>query len=416
MAQETYSELWRALQLHSPVLPTTLAQQFIRSRFRDIRRKRLWSWRIAQGQFITPNVYSTGLATATINSKIITGSGTAWTSALVGLQFRFGTVAPIYTIVEVDSPTQLQIDMPYGGAQPATAAGYQIFVAYLTPPADFQDFISLKDTFNNYRLWLHLSQEQLDTYDAQRAWSGTPYGVADYRYSTSPTAGSVGAAVQVVGTPGDAAPVTFGTYSGRTNTVFAITITSGGGPGTAQFTWAQNGGAANGPFVTSQSPFLMASGVTVQFPSNIGPFVLGDVFVSACTPGFTAQIPMYELWPYSLSQRVYPFIYDKRFPDLDDPNGIVPPFIDADILVKGALADVCRWRGTSTTPNPMYGLDTALSFEKEFQMKVAEMEREDDETYLVDVRYQISSWQGLGMAPMPFAMGADWAQSHGVSA
>ena len=416
MAQETYSELWRALQLHSPVLPTTLAQQFIRSRFRDIRRKRLWSWRIAQGQFVTPTVYSTGLASATVGSPVITGSGTAWTTALVGRQFRFGTTAPIYTIIEVDSATQLQIDFPFGGVQSPSATGYQIFVAYLTPPSDFQDFITLKDTFNNYRLMLHLTQEELDTYDTQRAQSGNPYGVADYRYSTAPTAGSVGSATMVVGTQGDAAPVTFGTFTGRSAALYSIVITTGGPVGTAQFTWAFNGGAPNGPFATAQSPFLMSNGVTVQFPSNIGNYVLNDVFVTSCQPGFTAQVPMYELWPYSMSQRVYPFIYDKRFPDLDDPNGIVPPFIDPDVLVKGALADVCRWRGSQTTPNPMYGLDTAMSFEKEFQMKVAELEREDDEVYLVDVRYQITSWMGLSMAPFPLAMGANWAQTHGVSA
>lgn len=414
--QETYAELWRSLQLHSPVLPTTLAQQFIKSRFRDIRRKRLWSWRIAQGQFITPTAYTTGLALGTVGSQVITGTSTAWTSALVGLQFRFGAVAPIYTVIEVDSPTQLLIDLPFGGVAPGNPTGYQIFQAYLTPPTDFQDFISLKDTFNNYRLWLHLSQEELDTYDAQRAQSGTPYGIADYRYSTSPTAGSVGSTVQVVGTQGDAAPVFFGTFTGRSNAVYSVVITTGGPPGTAQFTWALNGGTSSGPITTAQSPFLLSNGVTVQFPSNIGNFILNDVFVSSCIPGYTVQVPMYELWPYSMNQRVYPFIYDKRFPDLDDPNGLVPPFIDADVLVKGALADVCRWRGSQTTPNPMYGLDTAMSFEKEFQLKVAEMEREDDEVYLVDVRYQLNSWQGLGMAPMPFAMGANWAQSHAVSA
>ena len=113
--QETYQELWRALQLHSPVLPTTLAQQFIRSRFRDIRRKRLWSWRIAQSQFITPAAYTTGLAKTTLNSQFVTGQGSVWTSALVGQQFRFGGVAPIYTVIEVDSPTSLQLDQPYGG-------------------------------------------------------------------------------------------------------------------------------------------------------------------------------------------------------------------------------------------------------------------------------------------------------------
>lgn len=414
--QETYSELWRALQLYSPVLPTTLAQQFIRSRFRDVRRKRLWSWRIGQNQFVTPLAITTGLATATVGSQTVTGFNTFWNTSMVGLQFRFGSVAPIYTIIEVDSNTQLLIDIPFGGAPPpASGAGYQIFQAYLTPPADFQDFISIKDTFNNYRLWMHLTQEELDTYDAQRAWSGTPYGVADFRYSTSPTAGSVGPVSMVAGTTGDPAPFLFGTYTGRQSSIYAITIQSAGPVGTATFGWSVNGGTLNGGIITTQQALWLSNGVNIQFPPNVN-YVAGDIFVVNCTPGFTTQVPMYELWPYSLSQRVYPFLYDRRVPDLDDPNGMVPPFIDADILVKGALADVCRWRGTEIRANPMYGMDTAVSYEREFQEKVAEMEREDDEVYLQDVRYQINNWQGLGMAPMPFSMGADWAQSHAVGA
>lgn len=413
--QETYAELWRALQLHSPVLPTTLAQQFVRARFRDVRRKRLWSWRIGQAQFITPAAYTTGLASATIGSKIITGVGTAWTAALLGLQFRFGAVAPIYTVASVDSPTQLTLDDQFGGIPPANPTGYQIFTAYLTPPADFQDFISVKDTFNNYRLALHLSQEYLDTYDAQRSWAGNPYGVADYRYGTSPTLGSVSGAVMAVGAPGDSSPVTYGTYTGRTDSIFVITVTTGGPTGTALFTWTKDNGTPNAATPTTQAAFALQEGVNIQWPAGVN-YVQGDIFVTKVRPGYAITVPMYELWPYSMAQRVYPFIYDKRFPDIDDPNGIVPPFIDADVLVKGALSDVCRWKGTETRANPMYGLDTAMSFEKEFQMKVAEMEREDDEVYLQDVRYTISSWSGLGMAPMPFAMGADWSQSHAVSA
>lgn len=414
--QETYAELWRALQLHSPVLPTTLAQQFIRARFRDIRRKRLWSWRVGQGQFITPAAYSTGLASATLNSPIVTGVGTAWTSALLGLQFRFGAVAPIYTVISVDSPTQITLDAPFGGIPPSSPTGYQIFTAYLVPPADFQDFLSVKDTFNNYRLWLHLTQEELDTYDAQRSWAGNPYGVADYRYGTSPTVGSVSAIAQAVGTPSDPSPFTFGTYTGRTDSIFIITVTLGGLPGVATYSWAKDNGTVNSGIVTDTAVFALQEGVNIQWPSVGAPFVQGDVFICKVRPGYAITVPMYELWPYSMAQRVYPFLYDKRFPDIDDPSGIVPPFIDGDVLVKGALSDVCRWRGSGSTTNPMYGLDTAMSFEKEFQMKVAEMEREDDEVYLVDVKYTLNSWSSLGMAPMPFSMGANWAQSHAVSA
>lgn len=416
MAQESYAELWRALQLHSPVLPTALAQQFIRARFRDIRRKRLWSWRVAQSQFITPNVYSVGLASASIGSNVVTGTGTVWTQALVGQQFRFGTVAPVYTVVEVDSPTQLLLDQPFGGIISASPTGYQIFVGYLTPPPDFQDFISVRDTFNNYRLRTHLSQEYLDSIDSQRATSGNAYGIADFRYSTSPTVGSVSPSAVALGSNLDPAPVTSGTYVGRTDSIFIITVTQGGVTGTAQFSWAKDNGQPQAGIVTTASAFPLQEGVNIQWP--VGPagsplnYVQGDIFVCKVRPGFALSVPQYELWPYGMSQRVYPFMYDKRFPDIDDPNGMVPPFIDADLLVKGALADVCRWKGTEQRANPMYGLDTAMSFEKEFQAKVAELEREDDEVYCVDTRYQMESFSLLEYAPFPF--GANWAQSHAV--
>lgn len=418
MAQETYAELWRALQLHSSVLPTTLAQQFIRARFRDVRRKRLWSWRVGQSQFIVPNVYSVGLASATIKSNVVTGVGTGWDSSLVGLQFRFGLVAPIYTVVEVDSPTSLLLDQPFGGIASASPTGYQIFQAYLTPPPDFQDFISVRDTFNNYRLRTHLSQEYLDSIDAQRAMSGNAYGIADFRYGSSPTLGSVSGVSVAVGSNLDPAPVTFGTYTGRTDSIFIITVTTSGITGVAQFSWSKDNGTVNAGIVTTSTAFALQEGVNIQWP--VGPlgspllYVQGDVFVCKVRPGFAITQPQYEIWPYGMSQRVYPFMYDKRFPDIDDPNGLVPPFIDADVLVKGALADVCRWKGSEGRNNPMYGLDTALSFEKEFQAKVAELEREDDEVYCVDVRYQMESFSLLEYAPFPY--GANWAQSHGVMA
>jgi len=415
--QETYQDLWRALRLYSDALPTTLAQQFIRSRFRDIRRKRLWSWRVGQGQFIIPAAYTTGLALGNIGSQIVTGTGTNWTPSLVGLQFRFGTTAPIYTVIEVTNPTTLVIDMPYGGIPfvPNTGKGYQIFMGYLTPPTDFQDFLSVKDVFNNYRLALHLNQEWLDSVDAQRAQSGTPYGIVDFRYTYNPTQGSVTAQNQVAIGPGGpgSTPVFSGVYTGRQSTLYTVTITTGGNIGTAIFSWQEGSQPVNPGVLTDPAglPFQMTDGVTIQFPVGYV-FVAGDIFVCSAVPGMTLGLPQYELWPYQLSARVYPFTYDRRFTDLDDPNGIVPPYIDPDVIIKGALADVCRWRGTQNVVNRMYGLETAISYEKDFQARVAEMEREDDEVYLTDVRYQLQVDTALSFAPFPY--GADYAQSHAV--
>src|SRR4029077_3292533 len=103
---------------------------------------------------------------------------------------------------------------------------------------------------------------------------------------------------------------------------------------------------------TFEHATLMDEGVQIQFP--LGTYVLGDVFVVSVTPGFQSSAPMFELWPYQMSARVYPYLYDRRFPDANIPGWAFPPFIDGDLLVKGALADVCRWAGTEDRRNPMY--------------------------------------------------------------
>ena len=333
---------------------------------------------------------------------------------MVGRQFRAGINSPVYTIVGVSSATLLTLDKPMGSLS-RSGLGYQIFLAYLAPPADFQDFLSVKDIVNNVRLTLHVSQEQLDSWDAQRASSGTPYCIADFRYGMNPTVGSVSGTVQAVGPQGDPMPVALGSYTGRTDSIIVVTVATGGVTGTATFNWVKDNGTVNNGLVTTQDPFELQEGITIQWPSDTGQvYVQGDVFVIKIRPGFTAGGPQYELWPYGFSSVVYPFLYDKRFPDIDDSNGVLPPFIDGDILVKGALADVCRWRGTETRSNPMYGLDNAMSFDKEFERKVAEMEREDDEVYLQDIRYQLQTMNALDAAPFPY--GANWAQSHGVPA
>jgi hypothetical protein len=405
MANETYQQLWRSLRLYSPVLPVTLAQQFIKNRFRDLRRKRLWSWRCGQNQILTPAVVSSGTANVTHNSATVTGNGTTWTSDVIGRQFRIGTTAPIYTIIAWNSATSLTLNLPFGGVT-AGPVGYQIFQAYITPtPTDFQDFISVRDVQMNWRLNLHVPQEYIDTVDAQRAWSGTPYCLADLQYNdTSDPVGSVGSVAQVNGN--GAIPVSSGLYTGSTQSVYTIIVNTDGVTGTADYYWRKDNGTTEGPIATFEAATELDEGVYIQWPTG-QTYLAGNIFVIAVQPGFRSTMPMYELWPYQMSQRVYPYLYDRRFPDLDDPNGQVPRYIDPDVLVKGALADVFRWPGPDNdNKNPCYSLAVAQSYEQEFQLKVAEMEREDDEVYENMVRYLSS------MPFASFAMGADWMQRH----
>ena len=405
--QETSQQLWRALRLYCPTLPIALAQNFIKYRFRDIRYRKLWSWRIGQSQFLTENVYNTGTVTVVRGSNVINGAATAWTSDLLGRQFRVGTVAPIYTVAAVNSATQIEIDQVYGGLS-AAAVGYQILTAYITPtPSDFQDFISVKDTMMNWRLRTHVPQKYIDSVDAQRANSGTPYCLADLAYNpTSNPTGSVGPCVQVVGA--GPSPFASGLYTGFSLSTYVIKITTGGVVGTSTFAWKKDNGSFSVDLPTSTQPIPFDAGVQIQFPA--GTYVLNDVFVIQVTPGYKSAMPMFELWPYQLSARVYPYLYDKRFPDTDDPNWALPRYIDGDTMIWGSLADISRWPGLPDQKNPMYDLNAARQWDAKFEDKINQMMREDEEVYSTLVDYMLGGPYADSLWP-----GADFQQDHDFS-
>lgn len=119
-------------------------------------------------------------------------------------------------------------------------------------------------------------------------------------------------------------------------------------------------------------------------------------------------LPQYEIWPYSHSARNYPYYYSKRVTDVvnDDDTPFYP--LRGDILVKGALADCCRWPGTIERPNPMYGKAVELSrqFEAEYEDQLSEMERQDENTYMTWLAD--TSWSSWPYAPMD----ASFLQQH----
>lgn len=81
------------------------------------------------------NSYTTGTVTVTGDSKTVTGSGTAWTSAMVGRFFRL-TSKEFYEIQSVSSTVGLVLAIPYQGT---TAAGetYEIMRKYYDLPLNF---------------------------------------------------------------------------------------------------------------------------------------------------------------------------------------------------------------------------------------------------------------------------------------
>ena len=126
-----------------------------------------------------------------------------------------------------------------------------------------------------------------------------------------------------------------------------------------------------------------------------------------CDPSFASPpLPRYEFWPHTTTQRVYPFLYEKRPADLSDAGASLPRYIPGDVLLEGALADAARWPGPSNEQkNPYFNLGLAMQHEQRFLDQVYRLEVQDDEVQENNVWYG-SNWP---FAPM---FDSKWIQSH----
>lgn len=85
-----------------------------------------WPWRRKTdvGQTVAP--YTTGTVTATLGSTTVTGSGTTFTSAMVGRKFRVSGDLDFYAIATFVSTTELTLADAYVNAT-AAAKAYEIY-------------------------------------------------------------------------------------------------------------------------------------------------------------------------------------------------------------------------------------------------------------------------------------------------
>ncbi len=391
--------------LQCPAAGPELSQQWVSHAFRQVVEKRAWSWRVKRGQFSMPAVYSDGTVTVTLNSPVVTGSGTTFTAAMVGLQFRVSDNSPIYTIQSFDSTTQITLDQNWGVAT-ASGSSFEIYQVYVTPPIDFESFIAVWDPANNWRLWLHRQQVELNIWDAQRTNDGDAYYVVSADYSRS-FSGAVDAVLQVRGTGPDPAKTADSSYTGPNDAVFTIEVTTGGAVETAIFKWKKDSGSYTTTITTLSTPQTLSNGISIFWPADT--YISGDVFVIRVSAQSAPGIPRYELWPHKKSVYIYPFLYTAKVDDLEDNGMVIPRNIRGDVLLEHALARAASWPGTATNKNPYYDLTLSARHKSSAELMVRELERTDDNTYMSDLSYI----EEMNFAPVPYGDSA-WLQKHAI--
>lgn len=406
---DTYQNVFNKINLHAPGVSSLLARDWVTNAFRQLTKRRRWSWTIKYGEFIFPQVYNTGTVTTVQNSNVITGSGTNWDNSLVGRQFRVGVFSPIYTVVSVPNTSQLLTDLPWG-AGVNTNVGYQIYLAYVTPPSDFYSFISIWDPNYNWQLWLNVHQEEINAFDAQRSNIGpSSYLVSARDYSTI-YAGTVDA-VLAVSAIGDT-PVSTSQgqgYTGVNNTTYSIIISTTGIGGVSTYKWKQDNGSFTTGVTSSTDPQDLSNGVQVYFPAS-STFQAGDVFIINCSANLQGGLQRYEFWPHKQSQYVFPYLYESVPPDLNDVGSTIPRYVTGDILLEMGLASCARYPGTKDNPNPYFNPLLEKRHTERSEQMIMEIERKDDNVSEQDAKYQYAT--SLPFCSWPFD--SNWMQSHDV--
>lgn len=152
-----------------------------------------------------------------------------------------------------------------------------------------------------------------------------------------------------------------------------------------------------------------------QRASQGTPYVVADFDYTALAFGggtISPQLPRFEVWPHQQAAYVIPFMYERRFPDLNDATGELPRYIPGNVLLEGGLAACARWPGPDAEHrNPYFGLSLATMHEGLYDAQVRELERQDDEVYGRDVSYGI---QDLPFCPYPFPVNASYLQLHAI--
>lgn len=163
----------------NPDLPPQQAVRFIQNAYRRILDRRLWYSLMVQGIISSPALYSVGTAQTTTGSPTVVGNGTAWTTAMVGRQFRTGFNFPAYTIIDVPDGTHLTIDVPWGDTS-YQSVGYFIVQMFYSLGKNVKFCIACLNQLLGYRLRLHMDHpDVVNTWDTWRSMIGWTYMMTD---------------------------------------------------------------------------------------------------------------------------------------------------------------------------------------------------------------------------------------------
>lgn len=204
-----------------PRMSIDYARTIINRAYRDVRRKNLWSFQLAEANWVSPNLINAGFCFVTQGMNTVTFDAVAsaaitavallpgaFPTNIIARQFRVG-ISTIYNIwqyaVDGNGIVTLTLDRPYtdvssialgwneGGFNQGgwdagqTPTPYSIFQCYYAAPVqDFLTWINVRDILNFNDLVTTLTRKEIDERDPQRTIFYLPTHVVGYQADMNP--------------------------------------------------------------------------------------------------------------------------------------------------------------------------------------------------------------------------------------
>jgi hypothetical protein len=163
-----------AVQFWNPDLSQPKILALLNDSLKTILDRRCWYGMFVKGQLVAPQAVTTGQVMTTLGSPLVVGTGTSWTTALIGLSFRIGYNNPIYVITDVDPIGQvLTLELPWGS--PSVTSGYFIIQNYFDVGPNVKYLKLMTNMQLGYKFYMHSTQDWLNTRDPWRQGQNFPY-------------------------------------------------------------------------------------------------------------------------------------------------------------------------------------------------------------------------------------------------